>query len=141
MAWWDKTGLGPRLERPAQVYGAGVLAMFTAVGDIFLTAIDGIVVAFAIAVGAGDCSLEVDAVPFATIIDISSDPVGQRYSVATAGGALDIGGAPVPCLTQPILIPNGSTIDCRVVASTTTGTILWGINYLPAEPGAYVTLA
>ncbi|GAI94298.1 unnamed protein product [marine sediment metagenome] len=51
MAWWDKTGLGPRLVRPAQVYLGATTPMFTAVGDIFLTSIDGLVVAFAIAAG------------------------------------------------------------------------------------------
>jgi len=115
--------------------------MFTAVGDIFLTSIDGEVVGFAIAAGLNNCSIEADGGDIATPVDIDGDLVGQRYSVATAGGALDVGGPPIPCLTQPVLIPNGVTIDCTCGATTSTGTILWAIHYLPAEPGAYVTLA
>jgi len=141
MAWWDKYGLGPRLERPAQVYLGATTAMFTAVGDIFLTSIEGEVVGFAIAAGANNCSLEVDGQDIATPVDIDGDLVGQRYTVLTSGGALDVAGPPVGNLTQPILIATGLTIDCTCVATTSTGTILWVIHYLPAEDGAYVTLA
>lgn len=142
MAWWEKTGLGIRLERPAQVYTGVTTPMFTAVGDIFLTSIDGEVVGFNIAAGANVCSIDTTGGTFiATGVDIDGDLVGQRYSVATAGGALVVAGPPIPCLTQPVLIPNGATIDCTCAATTSTGTILWAIHYLPAEDGAYVTLA
>jgi len=142
MAWWDKAGLGIRLARPAQIYLGATTPMFTAVGDIFLTSIAGEVVAFAIAAGLNNCSIDTTGGTFiATAVDIDGDLVGQRYSVATAGGALDVGGPPVPCLTQPILIPDGETIDCTCGATTSTGQILWVIHYQPAEDGAYVTLA
>ena len=141
MAWWDKAGLGPRLVRPAQIYLGVTTPMFIAMGDIFLTSIDGEVVVANIAAGLNNCSIDTTGGTFiATAVDIDGDLIGQRYSVATAGGALDVGGAPVPCLTQPILIPTGETIDCTCGATTSTGQILWAIHYLPAEPGAYVAV-
>lgn len=143
MAWWDKYGLGIRLERPAQIYPMATTAMFTAVGDIFLTSIEGEVVgAAAIPGGVGNCSLEVDGQDIATAVAIAADPVGQRYTVLTVGGALDVAGAPVGNLTQPILIATGLTIDVTITALTTDpATIFWAIHYLPAENGAYVALA
>lgn len=141
MVWWDKAGLGIRLARPAQVYLGATTPMFTAMGDIFLTSINGVVVA-QINAGLNNCSIDTTGGTFiATAVDIDGDLVGQEYSVATAGGALHVAGAPVPGLTQPILIPDTETIDLTCGATTATGTILWVIHYQPAEDGAYVALA
>jgi len=141
MAWWDKAGLGPRLVRPAQVYPMATTPMFTAVGDIFLTSIEGEVVVDAIDGGAGNGSIETGLGDIASAVAIANDAVGVRYTVLTAGGVMNKAGAPVGNLTQPILIPSGETIDFTVSAGTTsTGQVLWAIHYLPAEDGAYVTL-
>ena len=142
MAWWDKLGLGPRLVRPAQVYTAATTPMFAAVGDILLTSIEGEVVgADPIPGGVGNCSLETGGGDIATAVAIAADLVGQRYSVLTSGGALIVAGPPLGNLQEPVMIPDGETIDCTITALTTDpATIEWRMHYLPVSPGAYVAL-
>lgn len=142
MAWWDKLGLGKQLVRPGQTYTLATTPMFEAEGDVLLTSIDGEVVD-AVIPGApmGNCSIETDGGDIASPVAITDDLVGQRYSVATAGGALDVGGAPMPGLTEPVLIPDGETIDVTITGATTgAGHIKWDVHYLPVTPGARLVL-
>ena len=141
-AWWEKLGLGVPLIRPAQVYGVAVgTAMFTAVGKILLTSIIGEVEVDAIDGGCGNCSLVTDATDIATAVAITGDAVGQRYSVATIGGALVVV-APHTDLYQPIIIPDTDEIGITITGGTTAdGQIKWTIRYHPMDDGAYVALA
>jgi len=141
-AWWDKLGLGVPLVRPAQLYPAAVgTPMFTAVGKILLTSIIGEVMVDAIGGGCGNCSLVTETVDIATAVAITGDAVGQRYSVATIGGALVVA-APHVDLYEPIIIPDTAGIGITITgAATDDGQIQWTIRYHPMEDGAYVALA
>ena len=141
-AWWEKLGLGVPLVRPAQLYAVGVgTPMFTAVGKILLTSIIGEVMVDAIGGTCGNCSLVTEATDIATAVAIGGDAVGQRYSVATIGGALVVA-PPHVDLYQPIIIPDAAGIGITITANPTDdGEIQWTIRYHPMEDGAYVALA
>ena len=141
-AWWDKLGLGVPLVRPAQLYPAAVgTPMFTAVGKILLTSIIGEVMVDAIGGTCGNCSLVTEATDIATAVAITGDAVGQRYSVATIGGALVVL-PPHVDLYQPIILWDTDQIGITItVGPTTDGQIQWAIRYHPMEEGAYVALA
>jgi len=142
MAWWDKFGQGITLERPAQLWPmAANQNMFIAHGKILLTSIIGEVEADAIAGGCGNCSLTTETADIATAVAIGGDAVGQRYSVATIGGALLVA-PPFTDLHEPIIIPDAADISVTITgAATNDGQIKWTICYLPMEEGAYVALA
>ncbi|GAI94299.1 unnamed protein product, partial [marine sediment metagenome] len=74
-------------------------------------------------------------------IAIDSDPVGQMYSVATIGGALNVA-APFTDLYEPIILWDTDQIGITITANPTDdGQIQWTIRYHPMEDGAYVALA
>jgi len=141
-AWWDKLGLGVRLVRPAQLYPvAAPTQMFTAVGKVCLTSIIGEVQVAAIGGTCGNCSLVTEATDIATAVAIANDPVGQMYSVATIGGALNVA-APFTDLYQPIILWDTDQIGITITTNPTdNGQIQWTIRYHPMTVGAYVALA
>ena len=141
-AWWEKLGLGVRLERPAQVWPAAVgTAMFTAVGKVCVVSIIGEVQVAAIDGACGNCSLVTETVDIATAVAITGDLVGQRYSVATIGGALNVA-APFTDLHQPFILWDTDQIGITITAAATDdGQIMWTIRYHPMDEGAYVALA
>jgi len=117
--------------------------MFTAVGDILLTSIEGEVIVGLPGGPLADCSIESGGGDIATPVAVVGDIAGQRYSVPTSGGALDVAGPPLANLREPVMIPDGETIDCTISGGTTgpTGTIEWRIHYLPVSPGAHAILS
>ena len=141
-AWWDKLEPGVELIRPAQTYPlAANTNMFTASGKILLTSIIGEVQVAAIDGACGNCSLTTETADIATAVAITGDLVGQRYSVATIGGALLVAG-PFTDLHQPIIIPDAADISITITGgATTNGQIMWTIRYFPMTVGAYVSLA
>lgn len=142
MAWWDKLGKGIKLVRPAQIWAmAANVNMFIAHGKVLVTSIIGEVVVNAIDGGCGNCSLTTETVDIATAIAIDSDAVGQKYSVATIGGALIVA-APFIDLQEPFILPDGEDISITITAgSTDSGEIKWTVTYRPMDPGAYLALA
>lgn len=141
-AWWEKLEPGVDLIRPAQTYPlAANTNMFTANGKILLTSIVGEVQVDAIDGACGNCSITTETADIATAVAITADVVGQRYSVATIGGALIVAD-PHADLYQPIIIPDAADISLTITAAATTnGEIMWTIRYFPMTAGAYVSLA
>lgn len=75
------------------------------------------------------------------VLDISADAVGEIYSITgTVGDAmvsdLLIGNV---ALQDPLLLSEGDIeLDC---AASNTGSVKWGLFYIPAEAGASVVAA
>lgn len=75
------------------------------------------------------------------VLDISADAVGEIYSITgTVGDAMAsdllIGNV---ALQDPLLLSEGDIeLDC---AASNTGSVKWGLFYIPAEAGASVVAA
>lgn len=77
------------------------------------------------------------------VLDISADAVGTMYSItgtpATAmGDALNFMSADKMLARPLVLKPGGILLSC---AATNTGSVKWGLTYIPLDSGATVVAA
>ncbi len=148
MAWWDKLGLGRRVERGTAVFPqTGSLNIFTIVGGkVLMTFLLGELTE---AVGAVANTTKFTATPTdGTARDICANTDTQSYAI---GDLLGISGLATDTLlppatagalegqTVPVVLKAGVlTLACG--GNTVVGKAKWTMHYIPIDDGAYVEI-
>lgn len=148
MAWWDKLGLGQRVERgTALLPMAASLNIFTIVGGkVLMTSLVGEITA---AIGAVLNQSKLLTTPtLGSPRDICADLDTQSYAEGDLLGITGINtDAMIPpatdgCIegmTIPVILKAGVlTLECD--GNTVVGKVKWTLHYIPIDDGAYVEI-
>ena len=148
MAWWDKMGMGKRVDAAARVLAAETFEFASVLGgDVLITQIIG---RFTVITG-GLSNMHLQFTPdiltagvtqLCALVDIDGSDVGSTVTITGVPGdvLLPAGAAPagaVPGLTVPLILQPGG-IESVVSAASGAAAILWSLWYIPLSDAAYV---
>lgn len=145
MAWWDKVGMGRRVDAAARVLDAETFEWASVVGgDVLITQLIG---RFTVITGgasnvhllhdptvatSGDTALcalaNVNGLDVGDTVTITGVPGDALLVTVTAGK---------PGLTVPLILPAGA-IQSVISAASGAAAILWSLWYIPLDDAAYV---
>ena len=148
MAWWNRLGMGIRVDATARALAIETFEWATVLGgDVLITQIIG---RFTVIVNAlTNVSLQYTpdvgtATPGAlcTVTDDNGFDVGETVTITGVPAnalypAAGAGVGVVPGMTVGLIVPAGG-VESISSAAPGTGTILWSLWYIPLDDAAYV---
>ena len=146
MAWWDKLGMGRRIDAAARVLAAETFTWATVnLGDVLITQLIGRFTV--ITGGASNVHLQHDptvatagTAALCTLANVNGLDVGDSVTITGVPGdplLVTVTGGK-PGLTIPLILAPGA-IQSVVSAASGAAAILWSLWYIPLTDGAYVT--
>ena len=147
MAWWNKLGMGIRVDATARALGNETFEWATVLGgDVLITQIIGRLTVIVNALDNVSLQFTPDVATatvtaLCTATNINGYDVGDTVTITGIPGnaLLPVAAAgAVPGMTVPLIVPAGG-VESIGSAAPGTGTMLWSLWYIPLSDGAYVT--
>uniref|UniRef100_A0A6H1Z7M6 Uncharacterized protein n=1 Tax=viral metagenome TaxID=1070528 RepID=A0A6H1Z7M6_9ZZZZ len=146
MAWWNRLGMGTRVDATARALGAETFEWASVVGgDVLITQIIGRLTVIVNALDNVFLQFTPDlatagVTALCAAININGFNVGATVTITgVPGNALlpAVSAGAVPGMTTPLILPAGG-VESVGSAAPGTGTMLWSLWYIPLNDAAYV---